>query len=275
MRLGGPVFTKHADPDQWVQAHAAAGYTAAYVPGETWEYAAPFVEAARKQGLMLAEVGAWSNPLSTDAIARNKAIELCCQRLDLADRAGARCCVNIAGSRGPQWDGPHADNLTADTFDLIVATVRRIIDAVRPTRTFYTLETMPWVFPDSPDSYVALLKAIERKEFAVHLDAVNLINSPRRYFGNAALVKECFAKLGPFIKSCHLKDISLAGKLTVHLDEVRAGLGGMDYRTLLAEAAKLPPDLPVMLEHLATPEEYAAAAQHVRTVAGEIGVTLR
>ncbi|MHC4542678.1 MAG: sugar phosphate isomerase/epimerase, partial [Planctomycetota bacterium] len=82
--------------------------------------------------------------------------------------------MNISGSRGERWDGPSPKNFTDETFDIIVATTRAIIDEVKPTRTYFTLETMPWAYPDSADSYVALLKAIDRKRFAVHLDPVNL-----------------------------------------------------------------------------------------------------
>jgi len=64
------------------------------------------------------------------------------------------------------------------------------------TRTVYTLETMPWMYPDSADSYLALLRAIDRPgAFGVHLDPVNLVNSPERFFRNADLLRDCFAKL--------------------------------------------------------------------------------
>jgi hypothetical protein len=36
------------------------------------------------------------------------------------------------------------------------------IDAVKPRRTFYTLEAMPWIFSDTPDSYLELMRAIDR-----------------------------------------------------------------------------------------------------------------
>jgi hypothetical protein len=57
-------------------------------------------------------------------------------------------------------------------------TVREIVDAVEPQRTFYSLEPMPWSPPDSPDSYLELIGAVERRQFGVHLDPVNLVNSP-------------------------------------------------------------------------------------------------
>jgi sugar phosphate isomerase/epimerase len=130
------------------------------------------------------------------------------------------------------------------------------------------------MYPDSADSYLELIRAIDRERFAVHLDVVNLICSPQPYFGNAALIRECVAKLGPLIKSCHAKDIALADRLTVHLDEVRPGLGGLDYPMLLGELNALDPDLPLMLEHLPNEDAYDQAAGYVRSVAQQLRVSL-
>jgi len=102
-----------------------------------------------------------------------------------------------------------------------------------------------------------LIKAVDRKQFAVHLDPVNLVCSPRRYFNNGELIRECFDKLGPYIKSCHAQDIFLRPELTTHLDEVRPGLGGLDYLTYLKGLSKFP-GIPLMLEHLKTREESTA-----------------
>ena len=275
MRLGGPVFSGGKEPETWIEELQQRGYRAAYCPVGAEADAsriAVYAKAALEADIVIAEVGAWSNPLSVDADTRQKALEHCKAQLALADRIGALCCVNISGSRGTQWDGPHADNLTEATFDLIVASVQEIIDAVRPDRTFYTLETMPWMYPDSVDSYLQLITAIDRPRFAVHLDPVNLISGPSLYFDNAGVTRECFAKLGPYIKSCHIKDITLSGQLMVHLDEVRPGAGSFDYRTLLTEAARLDPDLPLMLEHLPSEEEYTLAADFVRSIAAELGL---
>ncbi|MCL4504458.1 MAG: sugar phosphate isomerase/epimerase [Chloroflexi bacterium] len=277
MRLGGPVFETCANQDEWIAALRRLGYRAAYCPvadSAADDVLRAYAAAAQAADIVIAEVGAWSNPLSPDEGIRREAIALCQRRLDQADRIGARCCVNITGSRGEQWDGPHPDNLTAETFDMIVETVREIIDAVKPVRAFYTLETMPWMYPDSPQSYADLIRAIDRKQCAAHLDPVNLICSPQRYYGNADLLRECFRLFGEHIKSCHAKDILLRGNLTTHLDEVRIGLGGLDYRVYLQELDKLAPDVPLMLEHLPTSQDYDLAAAQVRAVAQGIGVRL-
>jgi len=275
LRLGGPVFQKYQGPDEWVQALRQLDYQAAYCPvgadaGD--DVVRAYEKAARAADIVIAEVGAWSNPISPDEKTRTEALAKCRRQLALADRIGARCCVNITGSRGAQWDGPDPKNLTEETFDMIVQATRSIIDDVKPTRTYFTLETMPWAYPDSADSYLRLLRAIDRKHFAVHLDPVNLVCSPQRYYGSGKLIRECFEKLGPYIKSCHAKDILLQTKLTTHLDEVRPGQGGLDYATLLKELSRLP-GTPLMLEHLPDAEEYDKAAAHIRTVAREQGLS--
>jgi sugar phosphate isomerase/epimerase len=277
MRFGGPVFGDTSTPEAWIAALHAAGYTAASCPIDNTanaETIRAYAQAAAEADIVIAEVGAWSNPLSADEAERTAALSHCKKQLALADAIGARCCVNIAGSCGAQWDGPHPNNLTDATFDLIVERVQGIIDAVRPDRACYALETMPWMYPDSPDSYLRLLQAVDRPQTAVHLDPVNMISSPQRFFGNGDFLRECFAKLGPQIKTCHGKDIALGGRLTVHLDEVRPGLGELDYHTFLTELDKLPADTPLLLEHLPSEEEYALAARHVRAVAAELGVVL-
>jgi len=276
MRLGGPVHETYDDPQGWVRAVKELGYTAAYCPVKSdasEEEVRAYVEAAEAARLVIAEVGAWTNnPISPDEETRKAGIVGCREQLALADRAGARCCVNVAGSRGDRWAGPHQDNLTEETFDLVVESVRAIIDGVKPIRTYYALETMPWVYPDSVESYVRLVKAIDRERFAVHLDPANLLNSPERYYNTSALIREFVERLGPHIRSCHAKDIMLADALTVHLDEVRPGLGNLDYATYLRELDRLDPDTPLMIEHLGSPEDYRLAAEHIRFVAGEVGV---
>lgn len=274
MRLGGPVSLHDQNPESWVADVNRWGYGAVVFPlnhTASDDAIRGYADAAAAADIVIAEVGAWSNPISPDDTIRTTAIANCQNQLALADRIGARCCVNIAGSRGEIWDGPHPDNLTDATFDLIVDTTRAIIDAVKPTRTHFTLEMMPWIYPDSPDSYLRLIRAIDREAFAVHLDPVNIVSSPERYFRTGDLIRDCFAKLGPYIRNCHAKDIVLADRLTVHLDEVRPGLGILDYATFLREVSRLDPDTSLIVEHLKEADEYRAAVDFIRGVAEQEG----
>lgn len=275
MRLGAPLFIPAGDPQSWAAAHRTLGYSAAYCPDvKTDSEIQAYERAAQEAGLVIAEVGAWSNPLSEDDAERRKNIAFCQERLALADAIGARCCVNIAGSHGQKWDGPDPRDLTESTFDLIVETVRAIIDAVKPSRTAYTLETMPWMYPDSLECYERLIIAIDRPAFAVHFDPANLINCPERFFHNAAYNRAFIRRLGGRIRSVHAKDIRLGTNMTVHLDECRPGLGSIDYCVLLSELERANPQIPVMAEHLPGAEEYAQAVAYIRGEADRAGVTI-
>ncbi|HPC78248.1 MAG TPA: sugar phosphate isomerase/epimerase, partial [bacterium] len=56
--------------------------------------------------------------------------------------------------------------------------------------------------------------------------------------------------------------------------EVQPGLGRLAYRTLLKELDGLPQDVPIMMEHLHSDEEYRNAESYIRSVAKEVGVSL-
>jgi sugar phosphate isomerase/epimerase len=275
MRLGVSLAIPSDDPQEIAGAYVEAGYAAAVCPPVSLgqpERVHAIRKAFAQNDVMIAEVGVWNNMLDPDPVRREASLEANVLALALADEIGACCCVNIAGSFHPTlWDGPHPRNLSLEAYELTVQNVRYILDSVQPKRAYYTLETMPWVIPDSADSYLALIEAVDRPMFGVHLDPVNLINCPSRYYHTGDLLRECFAKLGPWIVSCHGKDIIMREELTVHLEEVRPGLGTLDYRTFLQELAHLPGDLPLLLEHLPQ-EEYPAAREHVLGVAAQVGL---
>ena len=278
VRLGGPVFDPFDGPEAWVESLKKRGYRAGNCPvnpGADEKLIRDLAETARKNDVVIAEVGAWSNPISPDPLEATLAIEKCIAGLQLADQIGARCCVNISGSKNPEyWAGPHKDNMTEAVFDQVVETTRKIIDAVKPGRSCFALEAMPWAFPYSTETYLDLLKAIDRKSFGVHLDPVNMITSPQDYYNNGKLIKEMFSVLGPHIKSCHAKDITLREDNYIpQLDEIRPGLGSLNYGVFLSELAKLK-DVPLIMEHLESDEEYQLAADYIRSVGKSVQIEI-
>jgi sugar phosphate isomerase/epimerase len=196
------------------------------------------------------------------------------ERCALAEAVAARCCVDIAGSYNPDvWYGPNPKNLSREFFDATVQNCRTIIDSVKPKRTKFAIEMMGWNLPDGPDSYLDLIKAVDRPAFGVHLDICNGINSPRRFYENGKYIDECFAKLGHHIASCHAKDLKWVVELNVHFLEVVPGRGQIDYRKYLYGVASLPAQVPLMLEHLKTPEEYEEGRQYIKNVGNSAGIT--
>lgn len=277
IRLGGPVFLKSDDPAELAREHRRLGYSAAYCPRAKADDAARVREIERAftaENVVIAEVGAWVNLLDPDEEKRRANFRYVAERLALAEAVGARCCVDIAGSYHPKiWYGPHPDNLSPKFFDATVDNCRRLIDEVKPKRTRFTLEMMGWSLPDGPDSYLKLIRAIDRRAFGVHLDVCNGINSPERFYRNAEFTAECFRKLGPWIVSCHAKDLQWVVEMSVHFVEVIPGRGQVDYRPLLRELARLPLEAPLMMEHLKTAEEYEEGKKYIQGVARELGLS--
>lgn len=267
MRLGAmQLFEDYDSPEQWARIVTAHGYTAASTPVDesaSADEVAAYQQAALDSDLLIAEVGVWRNTCTDDEAQRAANIETAKRKLALADELGARCAVNVTGER-TRRGAP--DDLTDEAFDRVVEVVRSIIDDVKPTRTYYCLETMAYMLPDSVQTYSSLLRAIDRDHFGVHCDPVNLCTSVRTYHDNGSMIRHFFKELGPHIRSCHAKDVFLSGQLTVHISEVMPGEGALDYRTFIREINALDPDLPLMIEHLKTDAEYRQAADYIRSV---------
>ncbi len=275
MRIGGEIKKDFHNPEEWLQRVKEMGYSTVLTPVgmETpAKVRQEYAQMAEKNNIIIGEVGIWRNPISLDPEEAKRNKEYCMERLALAEELGANCCVNIAGARGEIWDGPYTENYDEEVYALIVDTTREIIDSVRPVRTFYTLEPMPWMLPDSPDSYLKMIRDIDRKGFAVHLDFINMINCPERFLKREAFIEECFTKLGPYIKSIHAKDVLMEKAYPCVLHEVMPGKGSVDYRKVVRLCEKLGKDTTVFVEHLNTHEEYLEASGFVRRMAEAEGI---
>ena len=259
MRLGTSSPLMHTSPEDWAKRQAELGCSAVVFPvqsNEPEEKILAYQTAAKQAGLTIAEVGIWRNALAPDEEERKKNVEYCVEQLKLADRLGARCCVNVAGAFGPVWDGPYKANFTDEARKETVRMIREIIDRTEIKNTYFTLEPMPWMIPTGPDDYLRLIEEVDRDRFAVHMDMVNMINSIDRYFNVTEFIDECAEKLGSKIKSCHVKDVHLSEEFTTRLEECAPGCGEFPVRYYVEKMNSIDNEMPMILEHLNTDEEY-------------------
>lgn len=275
MRLGAPIFNQTDDPEAYVAAHIKKGYRAAYCPEQLsvreTEKISRYREVFEQNDILLAEVGVWCNPLSTDREEAKRSFDYTVERLALAEELQAQTCVNIIGTwYSENWYGPDAKNFGEDFFTYAVEISRKIIDAVNPKHTTMTFELMPFSFLDSPKEYLRFLEALERPAAGVHFDPINCINSPRLLYSHVDFFRESFQLLGDKIVSIHLKDIAINQEtFSVVLEEVPIGQGEINYPALLNEIQKLSKDIPVMLEHLPDENTFDEAARVLRLFAKE------
>ena len=77
VRLGGPVFEKYADPDEWIPALKRLKYRAAYCPvevGADETQIRAYQKAANENDIIISEVGAWSNTVSLNEKERKEIV---------------------------------------------------------------------------------------------------------------------------------------------------------------------------------------------------------
>ncbi len=276
MRLGGTVC--YEGISEFEAKLTASGFRAITAPFSCHTPRAEinrYMEIAQKHDVLIAEIGVWQNPFDKDRGREN--LEYAQRQLQLADELGIPCCVNIAGTTSEAgWDAADPANFSAEMYERTVSSIRKIIDGAAPKKAFYSIEPMPWMVPDGPDEYLQLIRDVDRKQFGVHMDFVNMINCPRRYLAAADFIEECFRKLSPRILSTHLKDTWMDPlKLTTVLTECSPGEGSLDFVQILRILDRyLEADAPVLLEHMSTFEEYQKAYRYVAEKAKEAGIRI-
>lgn len=261
MRLGISTSLNGLTPHEWATKLVALGCKSVVFPVDCRADDAlidEYVKEAREHDLLIAEVGIWRNALNS-----SENLQYSIDQLKLADRIGAVCCVNVAGSMGPRWDGGYASNFSKEAFDKTVKMIQTVIDSANPKNTYFSIESMPWMIPTSPEEYLELIKAVDRERFAVHLDIINMINCPDRYFFADKFLKHTFDLLGSRIVSCHLKDIKLLEDFTFQLRECACGEGTFPYIDYMKMATALNPDMPMIIEHLKDDSAYEESITYV------------
>ena len=280
MLLGGTVVAQNPGVNGWEDALIRSRFktiTAPFHCEMSRDLIENYCDIIHRHHVSIAEIGIWRNPMDPNPEKAREVLNYSKRQLKLADELKIPCCVNIVGTSGSSgWDAADSENFTQETYQRIIRLIQEIIDDVNPVHTFYCIEPMPWMIPDSPDSYLQLIHDVNRRAFAVHMDFVNMINCPRRYLAAEQFIEECFAKLGRWIKSTHIKDTKMhPTRLTTILEECSPGEGSLNWANVLRILDKyLPQNAPILLEHMQTFDEYAAAYQYVSQKALEAGIPL-
>lgn len=293
IRLGGPVFMNsdrapgpgeshgsgHDDVQALARKHRAKGFRAAYVPQvrlQDNERIRDIREAFDREDVALAEVQCWVNLLDPDPGKASSNRKRVAESLALADELGARCALDTVGSFSSESPNHHDPrNFSEEAFEAAVEIAREIIDSVKPKTAVFAYEVLSMHIVDSPEVIARLMKAVDRKQFGIHMDLANLINSPRAYWDSGSLIRRAVSMFGDRIVSAHAKDIQMEDVSdNIRLREVPPGRGNLDYQAYLGALHGLAQDVPLMLEHLPTEHEYDLATKYIRAQARTAGVTL-
>ncbi len=267
MKLGLSTSFSGLTPHEWAERIVRLGCESVVFPVDCTadsDLIDRYAAEAASHNLVIAEVGVWRNALSPDPAEAERNLQYTIDQLKLADRLQARCCVNVAGAFGRRWDGGYRENFSVEARKRTVAMIQEVIDRAEPEHTVFSIESMPWMIPTGPEDYLRLLEEVNRPHFGVHLDIINMINCPERYFFADEFLDRTFELLAPYLTSCHLKDVRLLDEYTFQLRECACGEGTFPIQHYIDSVNAVSPDLPMIIEHLKDDRAYEESVTYLK-----------
>ncbi|MCD6307982.1 MAG: sugar phosphate isomerase/epimerase [Candidatus Latescibacteria bacterium] len=231
------------------------------------------LKAALKEfDVVIFEVGGYTNMIHPDAAERRKNLKHLAMCIETADKVGCPMVGTISGSLDPvNFFNVHPENWTEATWKLLVDAMKQVLRDTSGMKAAIGMEAQVTTNIDGPEAHKRLVDDVGDPRSAVNLDPVNMM-SLATYYHTTELLTDCFDLLGESILGCHAKDTYIwPDKQTVHVQEVAAGRGVMDYETYLVRLSRMKWPRTILPEHVPA-DQLVEAAQYIRTVAKKVGV---
>jgi sugar phosphate isomerase/epimerase len=279
MRLGG-FFAAQTTKDLEPLCEKMDIYGLSAIPapgglaGMTDDECTAFGEEARRLGMVVGEVGVWSNLMTADKDQQAQLIRTTGTMLRKADIMGCHAIMTLVGTKDPSGAplAPSAYMYTDECKAEFREIVLRILDGLDLKKAMYVIE--PWhnTFFYQPEDIREFIDSVGHPAFGLHLDQMNMV-SQQTFYHTTDLINRTFDLLADKVASVHLKDVACDhDHMFLKLDEVYIGDGVMDYETYLKRLAELPPDTPCYCEHMMAEGDYALNFARLHRIAEKVGV---
>ncbi len=235
---------------------------------------AEFNAALKEHDVVVYEVAGYRNMIDPDETKRQANLKHLASALEAAEKVNCPMVGTCTGSRDPKYYiGIHPENWTEKTWQITVDAVRQVLKDTAGLKAALGMEAQITMNIDGPKAHRRLMDDVGDKRCAVNLDPVNMC-SLANYYHTTELINECFDLLGEDILGCHAKDTYIwPDKQTVHVQEVCAGRGVMDYETYLVRISRLKWPRTLLPEHVPG-DQLIEAAGYIRKVAAKVGVKI-
>lgn len=217
--------------------------------------------------------GYWQCLIDPDEAGRRTAVQTLQAALKVAGWLGARGIDTGPGSlspRGPWF--PHPGNWSAEARERLILSLRECAPVAEASGVFLSMEGHQLVTLDSAETMRDVLDAVGSPMVRCDFDPVNWITLQTVYETGPAITR-MVETLGQHIVSGHAKDVEIQDRLVVHIDNIAAGTGILDYPTFLRLMEDLDPEYPVIVEAAAI-EELPAVSAFLHRTAQECGITV-
>lgn len=208
----------------------------------------------------------YNTPFQLEALSREQC-QPCARAfvhmLELAESIG---CLDVcAGVAGPDWIYPHPWNRSQECRDLAKETCEIIAEesARRNLKARLALEPIYTTILWSPRTLADFVDEIGSPNVQAHMDIVNCMTFDNIY-DHTDFIKDAFTVLGSRIHSAHVKDIVPIKSYCPGVAECLVGDGVLDLATYLDCLSKMPPDFPVLIEHMSALSDIEQSFERVK-----------
>ncbi len=279
IRLGGYFGYGNEVVADTVRKLRENGYAGAVTSPEPWNTMKDSqlreLRAALKQhDVVIFEVGGYTNMLHPDPATRQKNLKSLAMCIETADKIGCPMVGTISGSLDPKdFFNVTPENWSEKTWKTLVEGVRQVLRDTSGCKAGIGMEAQVTTNIDGPKAHKRLMEDVGDKRCLVNLDPVNMC-SLANYYHTTELLNECFDLLGEQILGAHAKDTYIIpDQQTVHVQEVCAGRGVMDYETYLVRLSRMKWPRTLLPEHVPA-EQLIEAKAYIEKVAAKVGVKL-
>ena len=216
----------------------------------------------------------WTNLIHPDAAIRQANLRYVAENIEAAERVGCPMVTTITGSCDPDYYiAAHPDNWSDDVWKLTLKSLRQLLDDTAGMKAALGMEACVTTNIDSPSAHKRLMNDIGDSRCKVCLDPTNMLTLST-FYHTTELLNDCFDTFGEDILGCHGKDdIIERDRMLLHITEVPAGQGTMDYETYLVRMSHMKWPRTLLIEHL-KPEDYPVAKAYIEKTARKVGVKI-
>ena len=213
-------------------------------PGDlTPELARDLGQAFRWQGVKIAVLGCYINPLHPDAQTRAGLLQFFGDPLRVARDFGCPLVALESGSLNADYS-PHPANHDEPAFQTLLTSLEPLVTLAEELDVCVGLEAVTTHTVSSAQKMRRVLDTLRSRHLQVVLDPVNLLHT-----GNVShqqrIVAEAFDLLGPDVAVLHAKDFIADRE---GLRTVPPGSGQLDYAPVLHWVRSVRPGTPILLE---------------------------
>jgi sugar phosphate isomerase/epimerase len=228
-----------------------------------------------EHGLRMYQAIGYRPPLiHPDEAVRSQAVKVLAAAVRLTKELGCRGTHTGPGSLNPRgaWF-PHPYNWTQQARDQLVKSLREVAPVAEDCGVFVGMEGHVLVTLDSAATMAEVLRAVDSPMVRCDLDPVNWITKETVYDTGAAIARMADT-LGDLVIGGHAKDVIIEDRLVLHISEVPAGAGLLDWDVFLPRIEGLDPEFPLLVEHC-TSDDLPGISTFLHHKARELGIAIR